>query len=376
MPKQLLYLHGYGESADVASMATRGLKEACEQAGVSLLEPKSAFVKLAKDQLLPIADEQYREQCEKGLMDAYGYYVLTPNDTRSGLSADPAEVKDAVQKLAVEIMDMDGVDGIIGFSQGGEIANLLRAEIGLLPTQHSKRLCFIATYGSEDPWAQRSAPLQNLPRDAKDCTGYYLAHGAVDDDAIRDTPAVATALRNAGAKNVDTSVVGDATHGHYLPQMPADFAPMLEAFTSAMKRRDTPPKPAPSAKFEMPPKPAGWGSVQHNGGKFSGMIPKDEMRQYVARLKDPKDPSDRREAFISLQGCLTNNSLASDLLSIEGSVDVLKAIAESDDRDRGTAISMLGKMKIEPEKYDFSRDDVRARYFASVAAKQVNAAAA
>ena len=37
---------------------------------------------------------------------------------------------------------------------------------------------------------------------------------------------------------------------------------------------------------------------------------------------------------------------------------------------------MLGKMKIEPEKYDFSRDDVRARYFASLAEKKANAAAA
>lgn len=325
----LLYLHGYGESADVAKMVTRGLEEACSKAGVTLIEPKSASVKLEKDQLRAIADEKYREQCEKGLLDAYGYYVLMPHETQPGYSADPAGIEEGLKNLAMEIMEMDGVDGIIGFSQGGEIANLLRAEIGMLPTQHGKRLCFIATYGSEDPWATRGSPLEKLPRDASEITGYYLAHGAADEDSIRDTPAVAAALRNAGAKNVATAVVGAADHGHNLPQQAADFAPMLEAFASAIARRDTPPKPAPSAPFVMPPKPAGWGSVQHNGGKFSGMIHEDVLRISVARIKDPKDATDRREAFITLQGCLVNNALASDLLSIEGSVDVLKAIAES-----------------------------------------------
>jgi hypothetical protein len=154
-----------------------------EAAGATLLPVPDAFGKLKPDELGAIADVEYRAECEAGKLPAFGWYPLRRNDDDTGCIANEEQQEAALTKvcrrarcarrarralrrsmtrrsaplntpcvlaqLCELIESSGGVDAVIGFSQGGELAHALADGITTLSAASQARLCFIGTYGSE-----------------------------------------------------------------------------------------------------------------------------------------------------------------------------------------------------------------------------------
>ena len=135
--------------------------------------------------MAPIVDEKYRQMCEQGGLEAFCWYPLR-NDVKGGghrvghrMGTDfeyrgtEKEMNEAVTKLVAHIKSVGGVDGIVGFSQGGELAYLLAEAI---PAAAKPRVKFIATFGSEDVFLERGRP----PRILCPSLHFFLSYGSED----------------------------------------------------------------------------------------------------------------------------------------------------------------------------------------------------
>jgi hypothetical protein len=147
---KVLFLHGYGESSMMSGMSTAALQKALKAAnpGVEMLPVPDGYHKLKTDaDLEPIEDEDYKKMCQDGELDAFAWFPLRDGrDSRDGghrskpardfeFRSDSADVAAAVKKLCGDIDKMGGVDGVMGFSQGGELAYLLAEGISQLKTR-------------------------------------------------------------------------------------------------------------------------------------------------------------------------------------------------------------------------------------------------
>ena len=385
---RVLFLHGYGESTMTAEVSTRTLKQELSKKAVELLPLHNGSAQLsAGHEMVAIADPEYRAACESGAIEAYGWYILSPEQPARGHRAEPAKdfgywataygQNAAIRALSKKIDAAGGVDGVIGFSQGGELAMLLAESLAESTSELSdasrKRLCFIATFGSEDPFTQRGEPPA-----APLASGLhaFLSTGSDDVDGCADIVTAAAHLRTAGAALVETAQV--AGLGHAMPEAEEPYAPMVALLEKAIAARDEAAaaafqseqsskaeaaeqqKAPPATQPPMPTKPEGWGEVRLRS-EFSGLIPEEQLRGSLDRSKQlveaaPLSAEDEQElldSFAGLQGCLTNNALASDLLLIDGAVDALKYIAGSDAAVAPTAKCHLARMGF--EEYSWER---------------------
>jgi hypothetical protein len=145
---KVLFLHGYGESSMMSGMSTGALTKALTEANIEMLPVPDGYRKLKTDaDFAPIADEDYKKMCQDGELDAFAWFPLRDGrDSRDGghrskpardfeFRSDSADVAAAVKKLCGDIDKMGGVDGVMGFSQGGELAYLLAEGISQLKTR-------------------------------------------------------------------------------------------------------------------------------------------------------------------------------------------------------------------------------------------------
>lgn len=88
-----------------------------------------------------------------------------------------------------------------------------------------------------------------------------------------------------------------------------------------------------SEELDIPPCPKGFGEIARQD-EFSGIIEEDILREKIAELDG--DDEQRRSSLRYLQGCIYNNSMLSDLLMIDGSIDALARAREKEDFDGRT----------------------------------------
>lgn len=104
--------------------------------------------------------------------------------------------------------------------------------------------------------------------------------------------------------------------------------------------------------------PANWGEAParrpENG--FSGIIDEADLRKWV---EECKDPATRTDAFVRMQGALTNNAICSDLMLIDGAIDIFKMCAVDESGSESPATCILGRMGF--KEYDPSLEENRDR---------------
>jgi hypothetical protein len=229
-PRTLMFLHGYGESADLASMSTVDLKKALAGKGHKLLPPVDAPLPLkSTEDLKWIPDEEYRAMCESGDLTAYAWYPFLAKGNEGGHRKEGVKdfeyrsTKEDQMKAAKVVVDaidkLGGVDGIIGFSQGGELAYLVLEYLAgedVPKYDWAKRLEFVATFGSEDPFLQRGGEKLKKVHAAK----VFICYGEHDKDAEVDAVTAKKSLHNAGAiKAMTYRVMG---LDHHMPKLSTD----------------------------------------------------------------------------------------------------------------------------------------------------------
>lgn len=239
----VLYLHGYGDNRMVASLQAGDMRHVVESAyaDVHIIE---AFeqVKTHED-TYPIypADPEYARTVLKGDMGkAYFWWKLTvpvcpkkddPGDLWRHYDKETEEIQvAAVKKLAEHIERLGGVDGIVGFSMGGEMAYLLLQHLELLSPAHQKKLKFIGTVCSEHILSK--IPLSK-PFKLPHKMGFWLAYGEEDPEAVVDVPKAAEFFRDAGAHVVVRKL---EKQGHTMPKSKLIFYEMNSVFLKALKR--------------------------------------------------------------------------------------------------------------------------------------------
>jgi hypothetical protein len=329
--KQVLYFHGFGESPEIATIATEALNEAIKGAGAELLALPAGFVKLeTAESMQPIVDETYRNMCIDGKLESRAWYPLVKG-LDGGHRAPPAkdfdfrataEQQAAAVKAALKLIeDAGGVDGIIGFSQGGELCYLIAEARASLSAAAAKRLRFVATFGAEDTFLQRGQPPTSIPGEIH----FFICFGDGDADAVVDSVTAAAALKGAGATKVVTRMVAEL--GHHMPKDTAIFAEMMKAFDTA-----TAPEKAPPAPFVMPPKPAGWGSAHKRpfDPNRKPIVPLDQITAAFQTLRTGEDQA-RRDAMAEITNWSMCNDICSDFHEVEGAIDLLKELATPPD---------------------------------------------
>ena len=164
------------------------------------------------------------------------------------------EATQAVMKLCAHIDKLGGVDGLVGFSQGGELAYLVADNFWRLSSQSQKKLRFIGTFGSEDPFNQRGIPPTTIPHDVR----FFIGYGEKDDDAAHDAQTAKKALEDGGALKVVTHAVAGLDH-HMPKEGDGAYASLLALFDDALHgeklvKPDPPKIDVSDYKFDVDPK--------------------------------------------------------------------------------------------------------------------------
>ena len=100
--------------------------------------------------------------------------------------------------------------------------------------------------------------------------------------------------------------------------------------------------------------PPGWGLTGQEALKYprTFILPRERIDEALATMDNKDGPDqDKRNASACLQGVLTNNGIAADVLSIEGAAEILLKHAEAQPPTEFTnnCKNMLGKM--DPKTY-------------------------
>ena len=225
-PAKLLYLHGYGENKMTAVMQIGDLNHVLKSACADLINIEGFEQITTLQDTYPIypADPEYARTVLKGdLGKAYFWWPLhVPKCPEKGdkgetwrvYSKETVEVQlTAVRKLAEHIEKLGGVDGIVGFSMGGEMAYLLLQHLNVLSEASRAKLKFIGTVGSEHILAKipLSKPmLSEVPHKL----AFWLAYGELDEEASEDVPKLADDLKALGHRVVTRKL---EKMGHRMP---------------------------------------------------------------------------------------------------------------------------------------------------------------
>jgi len=293
-----------------------------------------------------IADPEYRKACVDGELESFCWYPLVRG--RSGghrkpgakdfeFRADPVDQKAALGRLVAHIHALGGVDGLLGFSQGGELCYLLAEAIESLDDEARLRLRFIATFGSEDPFLQRG----QKPSQVSARLSFLIVHGEGDEDAVHDAPSVRDMLAAAGAQRAELLAVAGLAHA--VPKDRGTLSAVVSALQQAAGVEQSPPLrgiahrmaqyPSRGAAVQpIAPMPTKWGEPPTGPREQpSGIIPLEEMTERLKPLRedcvDAYTLQQRREAASFASNLYCNNSLVADLWLVEGAVEALRHAA-------------------------------------------------
>ena len=268
---KVLFLHGYGESSVMAGMSAAALKRMCELKELELLHIPNGWIKLKTDfEFMPVDDPEYREMCKSGELEAFAWwrprdhygkygkgdpqacigYRRGPDGEQEPLAWIPhaEEAQDATEKLVQYIDQRGGVDCIVGFGQGGELAMLLAEEIGEgesgrynMKFSSRQKLKLIATFGSEDPWTKRGhMPNCTMPPPLR----FLICHGEHDAMAIRDGETMDFILQHSGAAMIAKHKVNGLDHHMPKPKDPT-YETLATLILGAVHERPIPPEYQP-----------------------------------------------------------------------------------------------------------------------------------
>ena len=218
-------------------------------------------LKTAED-MVAIHDEEYKQMCQAGDLDAYCWYSLDKHRTDGGHRAagvkdfsfrsSPSSIADAVEKLIKHIDKLGDVEALVGFSQGGELAYLMAEHFGKLSVKSQQQLCFIGTFGSEDSFTKRGSPPASLPHNLR----FFICFGDGDEDAVHDSATTEKALAAAGAAYVKTLQVKGLDH-HMPKEGDGAYTVLWQIFSDAKAAKPIPGASRPSPSAPAPaPKPA------------------------------------------------------------------------------------------------------------------------
>ena len=343
-------------------MPTTSTRRAQDE-GVELLPPLPAFTKLeANDEFGSIGDPVFREMCSSGDMTSLCWYrkikgvegghrVKAEEDFE--YRGEKHEMEEAVKKLCAHIEEVGGVDGVIGFSQGGELAYLLAeaAEEGLKPAT-AKRLKFVATFGTENVFLQRGRAPGPIPN----AMHFFIITGTDDWEGMADAEDTAFDLRVSGAGSVIVQKIEGL--GHVMPKEKAVYESVLKALHDSVAGKrltnhiwdgtdppvykfermcDMMPKLPPvqydDAQRErlaamMPPKPKWWGvPVKDRPLERSEhcLVTEEEVEKALFMVKG--DPDMLRDGVGKFWNWCQNLSIAADLRTFPGVIPQLQMIA-------------------------------------------------
>ena len=290
---RFLFLHGFGESSLVASMSAEALGNFVKSkgarpllvfiisrspfllfhlltlraphatltrclllclTGVTLDASMDGFIHLkTAEDMLAIHDEEYKQLCQAGDLDAYCWYRLEKNRTEGGHRAagfedfgfrgSPSSIADAVDLLIKHIDKLGDVEALVGFSQGGELAYLVAEQFSRLSAKSQQQLCFVGTFGSEDSFNKRGSSPSPLPANLR----FLICFGDGDPDAVHDSATTAKALTAAGAAYVKTLQVKGLDH-HMPKEGDGAYTVLWQIFSDAKAA-----KPIPGARPSPPP---------------------------------------------------------------------------------------------------------------------------
>jgi len=376
---KLVFLHGYGESITVAEMAVKPLEKLFKVNHIHLRPPLCGTYMLKPSELGAIVDPEFRKaQMTSSMGQPYGWYPLVEGLT-GGDRAAPLEnfkfraTKEsqdaAVKKLADVLSGIGDVDGIIGFSQGGEVACLLAEQ---MPEYLTKRLKFIAAIGADDVFLQRGRPPTSVPKSMH----FFLATGDGEAKEVHaDRATLAASLRTAGAAVVTEHVVKGLSHG--MPKGEDDAMRSMCAMAHQAYKWTDPdePKPEPaaptmskvvsSAPFVMPPKPEGWGPTSGHAPKpldrpGGPIVPIEELTEAFNTFHKDADDQKKRDALARMCNWSLNHDIVSDFHHVPNSVDILK---ECVDREIGkdSVPGILAVMGF--HEYNMSIPENRDKFF-------------
>jgi len=334
----VLFLHGFGESPMVAEVSADPLKSALEGGGAKFLPIPAGFKKLSTpDEMAAIGDPEYRQTCMDGALDAYAWYPLVkgnegghraPPAEDFAFRASPADTAEAVKQLKAMIEKANGVDAIMGFSQGGEMCYYMAEALDTLLPDHKKQLKFVATFGSEDSFLQRGKE----PTSISSQLHFFICYGDGDADAVADSQTAAASLKKAGAGGVTTHKV--AGLGHAMPKDAAVYKAMVDAFKGALSAK--PPEPekpkAVPMPMKLPPKPPGWGSAHFRpwDPEREPIVPLETLKKRFDTIRDGSE-QEKRDAIAAIINYSMNNDICSDFHHVEGAIDLLKHLASGKD---------------------------------------------
>merc|ERR1712216_14213 len=210
---KILYLHGYANNPDLAEYQLETIKKVFGEKGqpwrfgpVLDTEIIKGYQALTPADIPDVADmKELKELAESGA-NLYGYWKETGKRGAGAVKEGP--LKAAATKLIKHINSIGGVDGIVGFSQGGELACLVAERSKEITVGRGLR--FIAAFGSEDVFKKRSIPLNPEGIAPKLCT--FFAQGSEDDEA--EGASLAEQFKKAGIADAKSyEFIG----GHIMP---------------------------------------------------------------------------------------------------------------------------------------------------------------
>lgn len=287
MSKKVLFLHGYGESALLAGMSTKDLKDVCKNKGYNFLDVPDGFTPLkSATEVDPIHDEEYRKMVASGDLDAFSWYPLAKGSEGGhrkagfddfGFRSKKADTDVCVKKLADMITKLGGVDIICGFSQGGELAYLLMEYLATPAASAyawASQCKVVCTFGSEDSFLQRGSAPSAIKKD----TSFFICYGQKDLDSVHDSQTTKAALEKAGARSVVThEVVG---LDHHMPKNEGNGKAAYEAMDALIKAADKPAgAAAPATAVDI--------SERHDDSKIARLPDGRSVRAIDDLMNDP-----------------------------------------------------------------------------------------
>lgn len=234
-PLKILFLHGNGGCIDFVPMMTAPMAKGLGGAAIDAVQ---GFMQMDKKMIETTKglSNDLREMGLAGDIDLYTWYEFTPTTVEGppgitvehNLPKDLAVVDACVDKICAHIVKKGGVDGIVGFSQGGSVAMALcDSRVAALNAQCARKLSFLGVFGGtlvryvSLQEAGRSNPFEIVPANIEPGAcglaqplRVFFCSGTEDDNS---KPSHLEVLRNAWASAGATVEVTSWKGGHRMP---------------------------------------------------------------------------------------------------------------------------------------------------------------
>jgi len=166
--RKVLCFHGFGQTADLFTMPVMKLTKQLPEFQFEVMEGSHHLTKSTEFDIISDSAEGVGSELanlgREGVLQLCGYWPLAltkKRDARGNLITNPSSahfIDRAVKQAFAAIEACGGVEGLVGFSQGGELAYTLLERWSQAPAAVRKQLKWVATFGSEDLHADAVEP--------------------------------------------------------------------------------------------------------------------------------------------------------------------------------------------------------------------------